>query len=257
MPTAPGGFAIGGVVTPGRLTGPKPNNPDDGYASLQDGEFVVRQPEAEEYAAILRQINAGTYHPGDASMSGNIPDNEPPDQSAQTDAGSFPMSGADTPAPMDPDDPTGMGFVANSDTQQSPLAPPPPLTADAAMQNLAMMPEQQRQVLSMALGDPTTEGALLTLLGPSFAPVLSALTSNRIPGGLPAPGTPGAPPMPGGAPQPGGDGLPAGMLGRRPLAAIHAGGAGDDQGTPPWAPPSQHDWLTTTAPRRPLAAIQA
>jgi hypothetical protein len=237
------GFAIGGVVTPTRLIGPKPNNPDDGYGSLQDGEFVVRQPEAEEYAAILRQINAGTFHPGDDHMSGSIPDNDPPDQSAQGDPGAFPTTGADdTAAPLNPDDPNGMGFVANSDTQQSPLAPPPPLTPDAAMQNLAMMPEQQRQVLAMALGDPTTGGALLTLLGPTFAPVLSALTANSVPTGLPAPGTPGAPPMPGGAPQPGGDGLPPGHDGSwgggfitpgklQPLASVFAG----PQSVPAWA----------------------
>jgi hypothetical protein len=44
MPPGPQGFAVGGVVTPGALIGPKPNNPDDGYGSLQDGEFVVRSP---------------------------------------------------------------------------------------------------------------------------------------------------------------------------------------------------------------------
>jgi hypothetical protein len=212
MPMQSKGFAIGGVVTPTRLIGPKPNNPDDGYGSLQDGEFVVRQPEAEEYAAILRQINAGTYHPGDDHMSDD-----------------YGM------APNGADDPSGMGFVANSDTQQSPLAPPPPLTPDAAMQNLAMMPTQERQVLAMALGDPTTSGALLDLLGPTFAPVLSALTANKVPTGRPAQGTPGAPPMPGGAPQPGGDGLPLGGPGGAPVPGAYP------------MPPA----------RRPLATIQA
>jgi hypothetical protein len=65
-------------------------------------------------------------------MSGGIPYNATPDRSAQGEPGAFPTSAAhDSPASMDPNNPAGMGLVVNSDTQQSALAPPPPLTPDA------------------------------------------------------------------------------------------------------------------------------
>ena len=41
-------FAHGGMVTPDRLTGPDPAGPDDGYAALDRGEFVLRQDAAAE-----------------------------------------------------------------------------------------------------------------------------------------------------------------------------------------------------------------
>jgi len=39
---APGGYAKGGHVTRDRLHGPNPPGPDDGYAALDAGEYVIR-----------------------------------------------------------------------------------------------------------------------------------------------------------------------------------------------------------------------
>lgn len=76
-----GGFADGGRVggmphymdggPVDALAGPDPAGPDDGFAALDQGEFVVRQDQAQrpDYAPILEQMNAGTYDPdGDADM---------------------------------------------------------------------------------------------------------------------------------------------------------------------------------------------
>jgi hypothetical protein len=145
---------------------------------------------------------------------------------------------------MDPNNPAGMGFVVNSDTQQSALAPPPPLMPDAAMPNLAMMPEAAVPGPLDGAGRSEGSGALLTLLGPTFAPVLSALTANSIPGGLPGPGCArrasdarwrfaarwrrSAPrwahgrAAPGGSPAQHAAWIPGNPPIRRPLASIHA-----------------------------------
>lgn len=47
------------------LAGPNPPGPDDGFAALDQGEFVVKQSQAQrpDYAPVLEQINQGTYEP--------------------------------------------------------------------------------------------------------------------------------------------------------------------------------------------------
>ena len=61
-------YADGGPVDGAGLAGPNPPGPDDGYAALDGGEFVVRQSQAQrpDYASVLEQINQGTYEPAGA-----------------------------------------------------------------------------------------------------------------------------------------------------------------------------------------------
>jgi hypothetical protein len=58
-PSRPPGLARGGVVTPGHLVGPDPAGPDEGFAPLQAGEFVVNANSASRFRDILEAINAG------------------------------------------------------------------------------------------------------------------------------------------------------------------------------------------------------
>lgn len=77
-------YADGGEVDGAGLAGPNPPGPDDGFAALDGGEFVVRQAQAQrpEYASILDQINQGTYDPDGAaegeSMGGAATDGQMP-----------------------------------------------------------------------------------------------------------------------------------------------------------------------------------
>lgn len=52
-----GMYARGGSVN--KLMGPNPPGPDDGFAGLQRGEFVVRAKEAEKHRGLLDAINKG------------------------------------------------------------------------------------------------------------------------------------------------------------------------------------------------------
>jgi hypothetical protein len=52
-------YAQGGPVA--ALSGPNPPGPDQGFAALHRGEFVVQAPEAARYSSILQQINDGTF----------------------------------------------------------------------------------------------------------------------------------------------------------------------------------------------------
>ena len=148
-----GGYAGGGKVMPhymdggpvNALAGPNPPGPDDGFAALDQGEFVVKQDQAQrpDYAPILDQMNAGTYQPGGGGDEG--------------------MGDLDL----------DMGANGNY----------PPSTAESAtpddmMQRLAMMPPEQSQALSGALADPMLMSALFALLGPAFMGVMSALQSQ-------------------------------------------------------------------------------
>ena len=60
-------YADGGPVDGAGLAGPNPPGPDDGFAALDGGEFVVRQSQAQrpDYASVLEQINQGTYEPAE------------------------------------------------------------------------------------------------------------------------------------------------------------------------------------------------
>ena len=59
----PGGFGPqyrGGLITPRDVKGPNPPGPDDGQASLDIGEYVIRKSAVQKYGPnIFEQINAG------------------------------------------------------------------------------------------------------------------------------------------------------------------------------------------------------
>lgn len=60
---APGGYAKGGHVTRDRLIGPNPPGPDDGYAALDEREFVIRQRAADKIGPdLLARLNSGKFN---------------------------------------------------------------------------------------------------------------------------------------------------------------------------------------------------
>ncbi len=188
---APGGipnYADGGMVDGAGLAGPNPPGPDDGYAALDGGEYVVRASQAQrpEYGAILDQMNAGTYAPdGSAAHEGM--------ESADYEAG----EGGD-----DQDLAIGQGNM--------PPAGGEGVTPDDMMQRMATLPPEQRAALQQAATDPMLSGALFALLGPAFMQVIGMLQQ------------PAAPPSP-----PGMMSMSPDMAGRRPpggggLASVNA-----------------------------------
>lgn len=59
------GFAQGGYVSMMHLQGPNPEGPDDGYAALKDGEFVINDKAVKKYGIELMQaINSGKISKG-------------------------------------------------------------------------------------------------------------------------------------------------------------------------------------------------
>jgi hypothetical protein len=60
-----GGYAQGGHVSMQHLGGPDPEGPDDGYAALKDGEFVINDKAVKKYGIELMQaINSGKISKG-------------------------------------------------------------------------------------------------------------------------------------------------------------------------------------------------
>ena len=65
--SAPGSahYAQGGHVSMQHLLGPNPEGPDDGYAALKDGEFVINDKAVKKYGIELMQaINSGKISKG-------------------------------------------------------------------------------------------------------------------------------------------------------------------------------------------------
>jgi hypothetical protein len=61
---SPDGFAKGGRVDRNRLRGPDPRGPDQGYAPLQSGEYVIKRDAVRKYGeGMLGKINSGKYAP--------------------------------------------------------------------------------------------------------------------------------------------------------------------------------------------------
>ena len=59
------GYAQGGYVSMQHLLGPDPEGPDDGYAALKDGEFVINDKAVKKYGIELMQaINSGKISKG-------------------------------------------------------------------------------------------------------------------------------------------------------------------------------------------------
>jgi hypothetical protein len=60
-----GGYAQGGHVSMQRLQGPNPAGPDDGYAALKDGEYVINDKAVKKYGIeLMEAINSGKISKG-------------------------------------------------------------------------------------------------------------------------------------------------------------------------------------------------
>ena len=60
-----GGYAKGGHVSMMHLGGPNPMGPDDGYAALKDGEFVINDKAVKKYGIeLMNAINSGKISKG-------------------------------------------------------------------------------------------------------------------------------------------------------------------------------------------------
>jgi len=60
-----GGYAQGGHVSMQHLQGPDPEGPDDGYAALKDGEFVINDKAVKKYGIeLMNAINSGKISKG-------------------------------------------------------------------------------------------------------------------------------------------------------------------------------------------------
>jgi hypothetical protein len=63
--TGMSGFAKGGYVSMQHLGGPNPKGPDDGYAALKDGEFVINNKAVKKYGIeLMNLINSGKIKKG-------------------------------------------------------------------------------------------------------------------------------------------------------------------------------------------------
>jgi hypothetical protein len=61
-----GGFAQGGYVSMQHLGGPDPMGPDDGYAALKDGEYVINDKAVNQYGIeLMNLINSGKISKGE------------------------------------------------------------------------------------------------------------------------------------------------------------------------------------------------
>jgi hypothetical protein len=59
---SPDGYAKGGRVDRSRLRGPDPQGPDQGYAPLQSGEYVIKRDAVNKYGeGMLGKINSGKF----------------------------------------------------------------------------------------------------------------------------------------------------------------------------------------------------
>jgi hypothetical protein len=60
------GYAKGGYVSMQRLQGPNPAGPDDGYAALKDGEYVINDQAVNQYGIeLMNLINSGKISKGE------------------------------------------------------------------------------------------------------------------------------------------------------------------------------------------------
>lgn len=61
-----GGLAQGGYVSMQHLQGPDPEGPDDGYAALKDGEYVINDQAVNQYGIeLMNLINSGKISKGE------------------------------------------------------------------------------------------------------------------------------------------------------------------------------------------------
>jgi hypothetical protein len=58
----------GGIINKSRIVGPNPMGPDNGFASIQDGEFVMNQKATQKYGIeLMNAINSGKISKGKLS----------------------------------------------------------------------------------------------------------------------------------------------------------------------------------------------
>jgi hypothetical protein len=63
--TGMSGLAKGGKVSMQHLQGPNPEGPDDGYAALKDGEYVINDKAVKKYGIeLMNAINSGKISKG-------------------------------------------------------------------------------------------------------------------------------------------------------------------------------------------------
>lgn len=66
-PAAPSNFK-GGMIDKSRMVGPNPMGPDNGFASIQDGEFVMTRKATQKYGIeLMNAINSGKISKGKLS----------------------------------------------------------------------------------------------------------------------------------------------------------------------------------------------
>ena len=66
-PAAPSNFK-GGMIDKSRMVGPNPMGPDNGFASIQDGEFVMNRKATQKYGIeLMNAINSGKISKGKLS----------------------------------------------------------------------------------------------------------------------------------------------------------------------------------------------
>ena len=66
-PAAPSNF-MGGMIDKSRMVGPNPMGPDNGFASIQDGEFVMNRKATQKYGIeLMNAINSGKISKGKLS----------------------------------------------------------------------------------------------------------------------------------------------------------------------------------------------
>jgi hypothetical protein len=59
---------MGGMIDKSRMVGPNPMGPDNGFASIQDGEFVMNRKATQKYGIeLMNAINSGKISKGKLS----------------------------------------------------------------------------------------------------------------------------------------------------------------------------------------------
>jgi len=59
---------MGGMINKSRMVGPDPMGPDNGFASIQDGEFVMNRKATQKYGIeLMNAINSGKISKGKLS----------------------------------------------------------------------------------------------------------------------------------------------------------------------------------------------
>ena len=204
------GYADGGVVDGSALQGPNPPGPDQGFAALQPGEFVVRKDAAQRpgIAPLLDMINRGVFPRG--TIDGNeaqvfVADPRTggldPDATARLKVNNLISTVMQEQA-----DPTKPGYSPPS--AWSRISPNAVLQAKAAEAMHALM---QGNTPGYAAGGPVTPGRLMQAMPGGDDPMQGGGMDDPMAGGAPPPAAPM--PMPMGGAGEADDMMPTGQMG--------------------------------------------